>query len=110
MERINLPARLLQYGILLSAVLLLSAPVSASSIQFPSYTGALSTPQSVFEATFTLTSSDTVTFQTWGFGGGTNAAGSVISPGGFDPLIALFSGFGPTATIVTDGLGDVLAD
>src|ERR1700735_1836326 len=45
-----------------------------------------------------------------GFGGGTNAAGSVISPGGFGPLIVLFSGSGPTATIVTDGSGDVLAD
>jgi hypothetical protein len=70
----------------------------------------LSSPQSVLEATLTLTTSDTVTFQTRGFGGGTNAAGAVIPAGGFDPLIALFSGFGPTATIVTDGSGDVLAD
>jgi hypothetical protein len=95
---------------MLSVVLLLSAPLSANSIQFLSYTGALSTPQSVFEATFTLTSSDTVTFQTWGFGGGTNAAGAVIPAGGFDPMISLFAGSGPTATIVTDGLGDAVAD
>jgi hypothetical protein len=110
MERINLPVRALQCGILLSAVLLLSVPVSASPIQYLSYTGALSTPQSVFEATFTLTASDTVTFQTWGFGGGTNVAGAIVPAGGFDPLIALFAGSGLTATIVTDGLGDVLAD
>jgi hypothetical protein len=34
----------------------------------------------------------------------------VIAPGGFDPLIALFSGTGPSATIVTDGSGNPLAD
>ena len=100
----------LQCGLLLFAVFLLSATASASPVWSLSYTGALSTPQSVVEATFTLTTLDTLTFQTWGFGGGTNAAGSVISPGGFDPLIALFSGSGPTATIVTDGSDDVLAD
>jgi hypothetical protein len=111
MERMRpLLARPLQCGLFLSAVFLLSAPASAGPVGFLSYTGALSTPQSVLEATFTLTTTDTITFQTWGFGGGTNAAGSVISPGGFDSLIALFSGSGPTATIVTDGSGDVLAD
>jgi hypothetical protein len=83
---------------------------NAGPVGFLSYTGALDTPQSVLETTFTLTASDTVTFQTWGFGGGVNAAGAVIPAGGFDPLIALFSGSGPTATIVTDGSGDVLAD
>jgi hypothetical protein len=45
-----------------------------------------------------------VTIQTFGFGGGTNAAGSVISPGGFDSLVALFSG--PPETILTDGSGN----
>src|SRR6202046_4861227 len=99
----------LQCGLFCSSAVLFPTPASAAPVGFLSYTGALSTPQSVFEATFTLTTPDTVTFQTWGFGGGTNAAGSVISPGGFDPLIALFSGSGPTATIVTDGSGDVLA-
>jgi hypothetical protein len=97
-------------GLFLAAVFLLSAPASAGPLEFLSYTGALSTPQSILEATFALTTSDTVTFQTWGFGGGTNAAGTVISAGGFDPLIALFNGVGPTATIVTDGSGNPLAD
>ena len=49
--------------------------------------------------TFTLTSQNFVTFQTWSFGGGTNAAGTVIPAGGFDPLISLFAGPAATATI-----------
>jgi hypothetical protein len=51
-----------------------------------------------------------VTFQTWGFGGGTNAGGQVIPAGGFDPLIALFSGPVATATMYVDGSGNPLAD
>jgi hypothetical protein len=72
--------------------------------------GTLASPESDAAFTFTLTSASTVTFQTWGFGGGTNASGQTIAPGGFDPLIALFSGVGPTATMVTDGSGNPLAD
>jgi hypothetical protein len=88
--------------------------LTAATISLPaeslSYTGTLSTPEDVFETTFTLTAADTVTFQTWGFGGGTNAAGQVIAAGGFDPLIALFSGTGSSAAIVVDGSGNPLAD
>jgi hypothetical protein len=49
----------------------------------------------------------TVTIQTFGFGGGTNAAGAPILAGGFDSLVALFSGT-PLA-IVTDGSGNPIA-
>ncbi len=41
---------------------------------------------------------DTVTIQTYGYGGssnatgGTNATGTIISAGGFDPIVGLFSG------------------
>jgi hypothetical protein len=84
-------------------------PVTASgSALF--FTGTLATPQGVFETTFTLPSSSAVTFQTWGFGGGTNTGGQVIAPGGFDPLIALFSGPEATATMYVDGSGNPLAD
>ena len=82
---------------------LLAATAVGLSAESLSVMGTLSSPEDVSETTFTLTAADTVTFQTWGFGGGTNAAGNVIQPGGFDPLISLFSGSGPTATIVTDG-------
>ena len=95
---------------LLSVVCLLTATAKGGPISSLSYTGTLASPESVFETTFTLTASDTITFQTWGFGGGTNAAGQVISAGGFDPLIALFNGPVPTATIYVDGSGNPLAD
>jgi len=78
---------------------LLSATASAST-SYLSYTGTLASATSDVELTFILSSTDTVTFQTWGFGGGTNANSQPISAGGFDPLIALFSGPDvPTANI-----------
>jgi hypothetical protein len=55
----------------------------------------------VYERQFTYnpaTQGTQLIIQTWGFGGtsnapgGTNASGFVIGPGGFDPVIALFSG------------------
>src|ERR1700722_2731738 len=57
-----------------------------------SFTGTLANPEDSFITTFTLTSTDNVTVQTWEFGGGTDAAGTKTAAGGFDPLIALFSG------------------
>jgi len=85
------------------------APVAASGSAL-SFTGTLATPVSVFETTFSLTSASTVTFQTWGFGGGTNAAGQVIPAGGFDPLISLFFGPSATPTMYVDGSSNALAD
>jgi hypothetical protein len=95
---------------IIGTLCLLAATAVGLSAESVSYTGTLSTPEDVFEANFTLTASGPVTIQTWGFGGGINAAGQTIAAGGFDPLIALFSGTGPTATIVTDGSGNTLAD
>ena len=71
-----------------------------------SNTGILGTPTGVVLEEFTLPGASLVTIQTYGFGGGTNAAGTVIAPGGFDPLIALFSGDATSATILTDGGGN----
>jgi hypothetical protein len=89
------------------ALSVLPVIASGSSVSF---TGTLATPESVFETTFSVPSSGTVAFQTWGFGGGTNAGGQVVPSGGFDPLIALFSGPVTTATISVDGSGNPLAD
>jgi hypothetical protein len=81
--------------------------VHAASLSFE---GTLASSDSVFEQTFGLSGVSTVAIQTFGFGGGTNAAGTVIPSGGFDPLIALFSGPVATATIFVDGFGNPLAD
>ena len=89
------------------ALSVLPVIASGSSVSF---TGTLATPESVFETTFSVPSSGTVAFQTWGFGGGTNAGGQVVPSGGFDPLIALFSGPVTTATIDVDGSGNPLTD
>ena len=74
---------------------------AAASTSFLSYTGSLASSDAVFEATFSLSSTSNVAIQTWGFGGGTNAAGTVIAAGGFDPMVALFSGPVASAAIYT---------
>src|SRR5262249_28647789 len=65
--------------------------------------GTLDTPEDIFLKSFTVPGSGSlaITVQTFGFGGGTNAAGMVISAGGFDSLVALFSS--PPETILTAG-------
>jgi len=73
-----------------------------------SCTGTLGTPEDVFTETFTPTAAS-VTIQTFGFGGGTNAAGQLIPSGGFDSLVALFSGPATSATVLTDGIGNPIA-
>jgi hypothetical protein len=72
-----------------------------------SCTGTLGTPEDVFEKDFMVTGGADIEIQTFGFGGGTNAAGNSISAGGFDSLIALFSG--PPETILTDLSGNPIA-
>ncbi|MFI5070942.1 MAG: DVUA0089 family protein [Terriglobales bacterium] len=92
------------------AVLLFLSLVAAhsASANAVSYTGTLLNSTDVFSLVFTVggAGSQMVTVQTWGFGGGVNAAGQIISAGGFDPFIGLFSGTGSGATILTDGIGN----
>ena len=87
-----------------SVVTLLSSTVLADSFQ-----GTLPDPTFTVQQTFTIGTTSNVTVQTWGFGGGVNAAGNTIAPGGFDALIALFNGMGNSATIVLDALGNEAA-
>jgi PEP-CTERM motif len=69
-----------------------------------SCTGILSSPEDFFTEQFTVSGAPTtVTLQTYGFGGGTNANGEIINPGGTDPFLAIFSGTGNSGTILTDG-------
>jgi hypothetical protein len=85
-------------------VLALGVPAGRASIE--SFTGTLPSPESTADFVVTLSTASTVVLQTYGFGGGTNAAGTVILPGGTDPFLAIFSGTGSSATIVTDGSGN----
>jgi hypothetical protein len=98
-----LPTKKVQWLVTLFALAWGASAVRADTI---SYTGTLSLPEDSAEFAITLATGGTVDLQTYGFGGGTNAAGTVISPGGTDPFLAIFSGTGNDATIVTDGSGD----
>jgi hypothetical protein len=74
-----------------------------------SETGTFLTPEDAFLLTVTMATGGDLTLQTYGFGGGTNAAGTVIPSGGFDPFVGLFSGTGPSA-IFLDGDSDILSN
>jgi hypothetical protein len=81
-------------------------PVLADTVSTQSFVGTLASSSSIFETTLTLTSAESVSLQTFGFGGGVNGAGTAIAAGGTDPLMAIFNGTGSGATILTDGMGD----
>jgi hypothetical protein len=55
-----------------------------------SYTGAFATDDEVQLFDFTLTSTSAVTIRTFGYGGGVQSDGNVVSAGGFDPMITIF--------------------
>ncbi len=78
-------------------------PATLLRADFVSYAGTLTSPTDVVEETFTLSSPAAIGLQTWGFGGGANAAGNAIAPGGTDPFLAIFSSSG---AILTDGFAD----
>ena len=65
----------------------LAVPVSAGSFSF---TGNFVNDNDVQMFTFSLASDATVTFQTFGYGGGTNANGQVILAGGFEPVLQVY--------------------
>jgi len=91
---------------LLATLFIARVPLAlADSTSTQSYTGTLATSDSVFETTVTLTAGDDVVLQTYGFGGGTNAAGTVIAAGGTDPFLAIFDS---TGQILTYPTGDPL--
>ncbi len=97
------------------ATLIAAGPSFAETISCSSPSGAISCTGSLSsaedEATiqFTLAGSDTITVQTYGFGGGINAAGTTIFAGGFDSMVALFSGTSTDATLLWDTSSNPLA-
>lgn len=74
-----------------------------------SYTGTLANSEDSFTATVSVADGGSVLLQTYGFGGGVNAAGTSIAAGGFDPFVGLFQGTGDGAVFV-DGTSDVLTN
>lgn len=74
-----------------AAMLLLGSP--AKAVDF-SFTGSFTQDDDVQLFNFTVGSTSTVTLRSWSYAGGTNAAGTVIARGGFDPILALFDSAG----------------
>jgi hypothetical protein len=74
-----------------------------------SYTGTLASSTDTFQATLTLSSASSVALQTFGFGGGVNQAGASIAAGGTDPFLAIFSGTGAGAMLLTDAFANGFA-
>lgn len=72
------------------AVLLAGVTVSASAASF-SYMGNFTNDNDVKFVNFNVLTDTTVTLQTFGYGGGTNANGDVISAGGFESTLQLFA-------------------
>lgn len=90
------------------AAALFALGLTSAQAGVTSFTGSLSGPSAVQFFQFTLGTDSDISLRTWGYAGGTNAAGEVIATGGFDPILSLFAGTGPSALLIDandDGLG-----
>jgi hypothetical protein len=98
---------------LLIALLALSVSSAVCRADNFSFTGSFNNINDVQLFTFSVGATSTVTLRTYGYAGGTNSAGQVIPEGGFDPILALFQGTGPSAIEIgqnDDGGSNVPAD
>ena len=90
-----------------ASVACLSAPAAATDF---SYQGTLTDPNQVLLFNFSVAAPSTVTLVTYSYAGGTNAAGTSIPRGGFDPILALFDSTGAKINENDDGGSNVPAD
>lgn len=74
----------------------------ASAADF-SFSNNLASDNAVATFTFSIVAPATVTLRTFSFGGGTNAAGTSIPAGGFDPILAVFDDTGDLVDQNDDG-------
>lgn len=75
----------------LAAVALAATPAQAADVSF---VGNLSAPNQVLFFDFTITTASTVTLRSYSYAGGTNAQGTVIARGGFDPILGVYDSLG----------------
>jgi hypothetical protein len=94
---------------ILSGVFLLGFALPASADNF-SFTGSFTNDNDVQLFNFSVGALSSVTLRTWSYAGGTNAAGTAIARGGFDPILALFSSTGAFINQNDDGGASVPAD
>jgi len=91
---------LLAISLTLLAVLLVPSPSKADNFSF---TGSLATGDQVQLFNFTVGAVSNDTLVTYSYAGGTNAAGTVIPRGGFDPILAVFDSTGAIVGQNDDG-------
>jgi hypothetical protein len=91
----------------LLAGLLVPSLLKADSFSF---TGNLAAGNQVQLFDFTVGAVSNVILDTWSYAGGTNAAGTVIARGGFDPILAVFDSTGVIVGQNDDGGSHVAAD
>jgi hypothetical protein len=75
-----------------AAMVLGAAPAQAVNFSYTgSYTGSFGGDADVQSFLFTANGTSTVTLRSYGYAGGTNATGTTIARGGFDPILGLFN-------------------
>ncbi len=96
----------------LTLISLLAALAAAQAVAADfSFRGVFASDNDKREFFFTLAQPAQVKLRTWSYAGGTNAAGTVIPGGGFDPTLSLFDSSGGTIVFNKDGgCGQVAAD
>jgi hypothetical protein len=75
-------------------VLLLASLAASKAFASVSFQGTFATDDQLELFQFSIGATQTVTIVSWEYGGGTNAANTVIPAGGFDTLFTLFDGTG----------------
>jgi hypothetical protein len=71
-----------------TGMLMACSPANAANL---SLTGNLADANDIASFFFTADGTSTVTIRSYSWGGGTNAQGTTIAPGGFDPVLTLFN-------------------
>ena len=79
-----------RFGGFLATVCVSVATATAGTFSF---TGSILTDDQLELFQFTAPSASTVV-RTWGYAGGTNAAGTLVPGGGFDPILSVFDATG----------------
>ena len=75
----------------LTLLVLCCSAWSRASADTETFTGVFTADDSLFNYSFTTTTSQVFDFYTTSYGGGMNANGTVSVAGGFDPVLTLFS-------------------
>jgi len=100
MSRLNLSAIAIGLGTALSMTALHTLPAEAANFSFR---GTFSQDDNVQLFNFTVGAPSTVTLRSYSYAGGTQADGTVIPRGGFDPILALFDSTGARINQNDDG-------